>query len=339
MSDKSNSLVDVIILNYNGMVNHYLPACLGSLAHQTYSPIQVIVVDNASTDDSVSFIREQYPNIQLKVSGENLGFCRGNNLGFQFAEGEYVLFANNDTVFHEKSIEYLVRASKLNSHIGMVAPKLIRPYLDINSLYTLDSTGLQLKKDITLRDRGFDEVDSGRFDDPCLLFAPCGAAAFFRRDVLNSVCHDDGTLWDEDFFAYYEDGDLAWRIHNKGWVCLYYPLAVVEHHRGGSSPASFFDKPTAFKVHTIKNRYLMMLKNMSLKMFMQHIPHLLVRELLIWGYIIIHPRLGFAVIQALRDTYTSALLKRKSIQPSYCHYNHLFAAISLDSHVLNETAD
>ncbi len=324
--NQSGALVSVVVLNYNGLANDYLTSCLTSLVQQTYRPLQIIVVDNESNDETAVYVKKHFPQVVFIPSKENLGFCRGNNLGYTYTQGRFVLFANNDTVFYPDSVQRLVTAVMAMPGVGMATPKLIRPSQKKGII--LDSAGLLLRRNITLRDRGFGEADRGQFSAPALLFAPCGAAAFYQRDILEAVQHEDGTLWDEDFFAYYEDGDLGWRIQNRGWRCLYVPSAIVEHHRGSSSPATFFNKPDIFKVHTIKNRYLMMIKNMPLRLFWRTLPFIILWDMFIWGYLLLHPRLFTAVLQALRHTYAAAWCKRKQIRPSAHNTNPLYYTIN-----------
>jgi GT2 family glycosyltransferase len=327
------ALISVIVLNYNGTKHDYLAACLRSLLGQSLMPHQIVVVDNGSEDNSVVFVRENFPQVTLIAAGQNLGFCAGNNLGYPCATGDFVLFANNDTLFRADALERLVEGSKLAANIGMVAPKLIRPCRPGESSFRLDSGGLMLQADLTLRDRGFGEADLGRYETPAFLFAPCGAAAFYRQAALQEILHRDGTLWDESFVAYYEDGDLAWRLQNRGWRCLYYPSAVVEHYRGGSSAATFFKKPLGFKVHTIKNRYLMLLKNASPSLLVRQLPYLIVREALIAGYLALHPGLLLAVWRAFIQSAPSARQKRRVMKPAVSRH-HLLNVRPL---LLNET--
>lgn len=308
-------MVSIIVLNFNGLKNNFLPQCLNSLSKQTYKLLQIIVVDNASTDDSVKYVEEEFPNVLMIKNRQNLGFCRGNNIGFEKAIGDFVLFANNDTFFSEICIEKLLQAIEQMPQVGMIAPKLIRLLPDNHEPQIIDSAGLLLLNNFMLRDRGFGELDRDQYCEPMFLFAPCGAAAFFRKKALETVRQKCGELWDEDFVAYYEDGDLAWRIHQEGWKCLYLPEAVIVHYRGGSSPHNFFRKPFDFKVHTIKNRYLMLIKNASLKLIIKQWYPLLHQELLVWGYMVLHPNLLIAVVKALYKNIPTAVKKRQLIKP------------------------
>ena len=304
------AVVSVIVLNYNGMKDNYLPQCLDSLIHQSYPAVQIIVVDNASTDNSLDCIASNYPTIEVLKNSENLGFCLGNNLGYQLARGDYILFANNDTIFDSDCLAKLVEAAQKSAEIGSVSPKLVRPLADYQQIRLIDSTGLTMRKDFTLIDRGIDMMDLGQFDTPVYLFGVCGAAAFYTREALEATRKLEGAIWDIDFEYYYEDGDLAWRVQNLGYRCVYCPEAVVEHFRGGSAASRFFKKSKRFKVHTIKNRYLMMIKNIKCNLFWRYLLYILAREILIWGYLIIHPGLMIAVLKALRGTVSSAYSKR-----------------------------
>lgn len=302
-------VVSVIILNYNGIINQHLPDCLASLYQQTYPQIEIIVVDNASTDESNHFIETHYPQIALIKNQQNAGFCQGNNLGYAQATGKFIFFLNNDTITAPNCIEQLVVMAKRYPQAGVCSPKLTRPSTIPAPSQQIDSAGLLLCRDLKLRDRGFSVTDEGQFEQPAFLFAACGAALFIRREAAETVLAN-GRLWDETFFAYYEDGDLCWRLQNKGWRCLYVPTAVIIHKRGGASPANFFRKPPVYQVHTIKNRYLMIIKNAPLSLLLRQFPFLFIREMAIWGFLVLHPKLLVNVIRALRQTVPFAFRHR-----------------------------
>lgn len=307
-------IVSVIVLNFNGLEKNFLPQCLHSLENQTYQFLEVIVVDNASTDGSLEYIKKEFPNVALIKNDTNLGFCRGNNKGYHVSIGSFVLFANNDTVFAPDSIDLLVKAAYIAPDIGMVSAKLLRPFHEnAKTKRYVDSAGLILRRDFTLRDRGYSLVDEGQYNQYAYLFAPCGAAAFYRRSALEAIT-TNGQLWDESFFAYYEDGDLAWRLQNIGWRCIYVPTAIVEHYRGGSSPSTFFRKSRAFKVHTIKNRYIMVIKNARFSLIIRNLGWLIRQEILIWGYLLLHPALLFALAKSMNRAIPQALKYRKHLQ-------------------------
>lgn len=294
-------VVSIIVLNYNGIINEHLPDCLASLNQQTYRQIEIIVVDNASTDNSNDFLESHYQQITLIKNKQNTGFCQGNNIGYAQASGQFIFFLNNDTITAPDCVEQLVEAAELFPQAGVFSPKLKRPSPTPSSSQLVDSAGLLLRRDLTLRDRGFSIADEGQYDQAAFLFAACGAALFIRRETAEEVLAN-GRLWDETFFAYYEDGDLCWRVQNNGWRCLYVPTAVILHKRGGASPATFFNKPPDYQVHTIKNRYLMIIKNARWSLLLRQFPFLLLREMSIWGFLGLHPKLLVSVLRTLRQT-------------------------------------
>jgi len=322
--------VSVIVLNFNGMTRDYLRACLESLRRQSYPHIQILVVDNASRDDSAAYVSQAHPEALLVETGSPVGFGAANNLGLARAVGDYVLFANNDVTFHPDCIERLVSAVTLAEDIGMAAPKLLRPSQAPGSPRLIDSAGTLLRRELTMYDRGWETPDRGQFDTPAFIFGSTGAAAFFRRRTLESIRYEDGTVWDEDFHYYYEDGDLAWRARNAGWRCIYFPAAVAEHHRGASMPPKFFDKTRPFKVDTIKNRYLMIVKNVSGSTFIWNLPFFLAREILIWGYLLFQPGLMFDTCRALWSSMGRAFEKRRRTRRSGNEVG-LFAAVPCEA--------
>jgi GT2 family glycosyltransferase len=112
--------------------------------------VQIIVVDNASMDNSLEYIASRYPNIEVLRNRENYGFCLGNNLGYQLAKGAYIIFANNDAIFAHDCVEKLVNAAQTSRKIGAVSPKLVRPLTEENnSGRQIDSAGLTMRKDFT----------------------------------------------------------------------------------------------------------------------------------------------------------------------------------------------
>lgn len=215
-------LVSVIIVNFNG--RKFLQDCLSSLLRQSYSPFEVILVDNASHDGSVEFVREHFPQVRILVEKVNLGFAGGSNAGIREAQGEFILTLNNDTITDPRFIENLVRPMTSDSHLGMCASKMLFPDGRINS------TGICISRSGAAWDRGIFEQNSGQYDNEDEVFGPCAGAALYRRAMLDEI-----GLFDEDFFIYMEDVDLAFRARLAGWECRFIPAAKVIHIMGGSS--------------------------------------------------------------------------------------------------------
>lgn len=213
----------VIVVNWNG--KRYLEECLSALLAQTYSPHEIILVDNGSSDGSVDFVAERFREVRIIENEENLGFAAGNNVAIRMAEGDYIVTLNNDTRAEPNWLEELVKVVETDPKIGMCASKM----LFYHHIGILNSTGISLDIAGIAWDRRGGERDDGRECEPLEVFGPCAGAALYRREMLDEV-----GLFDEDFFAYHEDVDLAWRARSRGWRCVYNPRAVVYHVHSGT---------------------------------------------------------------------------------------------------------
>jgi GT2 family glycosyltransferase len=247
-------LVSIIIVNYNG--KHLLTACLDSVFRQTYRNIEVIVVDNGSADNSSEYIESHYPPVRLIKNNENLGYAKGNNIGIENSEGEYIATLNNDTKVAPDWIENLVTAAEKDKNIGICASKQLNFYQP----KLIDSAGICLHRGAYPFDRGRNEEDKGQFDEPVEVFGASGASAFYRREMLQKI-----GLFDEDFFTYQEEFDLSWRAKLCAWKCVYVPNAVVYHISGATAGSG--SKFSTY--HMERNRLLAIIKNFpSIPLFM-----------------------------------------------------------------------
>ena len=220
-------LISIIVVNLNG--RSLLSECLDALAAQDYpgGRVEIILVDNGSTDDSVAFVREAYPAVRVIEVGRNLGFAGGNNRGAQAATGDYLALINNDARADPRWLREMVQALESRPEVACAAAKI----LDQDGK-TIDSVGPVMN----LYGRAFQieeglPVASGFYDEQRELLAPCGGAMMIRRDVF---CQVGG--FDEDYIAYYEDVDLGWRLWLYGHRVLFVPQAVVYHkqHQTGA---------------------------------------------------------------------------------------------------------
>jgi GT2 family glycosyltransferase len=212
--------VSVIVLNYNG--RKFLGECLHGLGKQTYPNIEVLVVDNGSTDGSADYIRQKFVRkVRLIESRENLGFAGGNNLGMIESTGEFIALLNNDAVPEPGWVSELVKAMTKSSQTGMCASKILLSG-DGN---LIDNTGHMIALDGMGIGRGRLDTDASQFDSNHEVFSPSGCAALYRRCMLEEI-----GLFDEDYFLYVDDFELGFRARLAGWECAYAPRAVV-HHR------------------------------------------------------------------------------------------------------------
>ncbi|MEW5760322.1 MAG: glycosyltransferase family 2 protein [Candidatus Thermoplasmatota archaeon] len=210
--------VSIIILNWNGMA--YLEECLKSVFDLEYKNFEVILVDNASTDCSVDLVKEKFPQVKIIVNEENFGFAKGNNIGIKSAGGEYIVLLNNDTKVDKKWLSELVRVADENENVGMCASKMLF-YAQPD---TINSTGMQIWISGGTSDRGFGKKDIGQFDSLEDVIGPCAGAALYKKNMLDYI-----GFFDEDYFMYFEDTDLALRGLFQGWKCKFVPSAIVYH--------------------------------------------------------------------------------------------------------------
>lgn len=260
-------VVSVAIINYNGAP--HLEGCLSAVLAQSYQNMELFVIDNASTDGSADDVAGSFPEVRLIRNEANQGFCRAFNQGVRLSIGEFVMPLNPDVLMSKDFVACMVAAARQGEEIGAVSGKLLR-----DEGGTIDSTGLLLGRSRRPKDRGQGERDRGQYDQPGEVFAACGAAPLYRREMLEDVAVD-GEYMDESFFVYYDDVDLGWRARLLGWRCVYAPEAIAYHLRGGHdriSRGSRSGDRTKIKVHAIKNRYLMIVKNDSFGGLVRDLP-------------------------------------------------------------------
>ncbi len=225
-------LLSVIIPNWNGA--EHLPTCLDSLRRQSYSRLDVVLVDNASGDESVALVQHEYPEVVLVELDENLGLTGAINWGIGVAGGEIIAPLNNDTEVSPLWAEALVSALLDHPDAGMAASKMLL----FDQRDTLHSAGDAYGVDGIPINRGVWQKDEGQFDDDEYIWGGCGGAVAYRRAMLEEI-----GLLDEDLFMYCEDVDLNWRAQLAGYRCIFVPRAVVYHHlsaTGGGEIASFY---------------------------------------------------------------------------------------------------
>jgi len=232
--------VSVIVPNWNGV--EHLPTCLDSLRHQTLVGVEVIVVDNGSTDGSLPLLERRYGELRILALDENRGFAGACNAGMRAARGDPVVLLNNDTEVAEDWLAEVVAAFERHPEAGMVASKML--LFDRRDVF--HTAGDFYRLDGVPGNRGVWEKDRGQYDEETYVFGACGGSAAYRRALL-----DDVGMLDEAFFYSCEDVDLAWRAQLAGWRCVYAPRAVVYHKlsaTGGGSTASFYDGRNAIYV-------------------------------------------------------------------------------------------
>jgi len=232
--------------------------CLDSLQAQDHDDLAILVSDNGSTDDTAVRARQVRPRIELVENGANLGYAAGHNRAVARGGFDWFLALNADVVLRPDYLSRALDRAHSDPACGMVTGKLLRPG---SGQPILDSAGLVLDRFRRNSERGSGEEDRGQYDEPEEVFGAFGAAALYSRPLLDDLA-PDGKLFDEDFFAFREEVDLAWRARARGWTCLYAPDAQGTHvHR--YRPETRASRPAAERRLQRRNRYLMLIKNES----------------------------------------------------------------------------
>jgi GT2 family glycosyltransferase len=251
--DEGEPLVSIIIPNCDGL--RYLQRCLPSIIAQTYRNLELVLVDNGSTDESVDFAKSLFPSVKALINTRNLGFAKPVNQGIRSSSGDYVLILNNDTVLESNAIRILVDAMRnwqqKGDDVAGVAPKIL--FFD---RLIIDSVGNGINQSGDVFNVGIGQVDLGQFDKPRRVFGLCFAAALIRRDVFEKL-----GLLDDTYFAYFEDVDWCYRANVLGYKFYSVPSAIVHHHHSASAKSLMMADEKYYLIH--RNLIRTLLKNYS----------------------------------------------------------------------------
>ena len=304
-------MVTVTVVTHNSA--KFIARCLDAVFQQEYRPLDVVVVDNASQDGSKSVLAWYTDRIRLIENERNAGFAAGQNQAIIASRGQWVLTLNPDVLVPPDFVERLVAAGNLDTSVGAVCGKLLRIGRDftIPSEPRIDSTGIYFTPGMRHFDRGWNEPDDGRFSQTEYVFGACAAAALYRREMIADVSLGDG-FFDPDFFTYREDADVAWRSQLLGWRCIYTPGAIAYHVRN-VNPGSRLAVPAILKMHSVKNRFLMRIKNMTGDLYRRHWLPATARDLLVIGGCLLCEPGSLPAFWRMAQCLPRALAKRRSI--------------------------
>jgi len=296
-----NPLVSVIIVNWNG--ERLLDACLRSLLEQTYTNLEIIVVDNGSRDSSVHAIQSRFSTVRVVELPMNVGFTGGSIAGLQSSKGDFIALLNNDTRIENQCVARLVETMLRDQRLGICVPKLIFE----GSTNSLNSAGHGL----TTAGVGFDRgvgTSLGGYTAPEFVFGASAAAVLYRRAML-----DDVGFFDEDFFIYDEDADLNCRAQLAGWKCRFVPDAVV-HHVGHATSGRLSDCHVYY--HT-RNLEFVWIKNMPAPLMLRYAHHKLAHEVGAFVYLCLRHGRWRPYLSAKWDALRmlpSMIRKRRQVQ-------------------------
>ncbi len=303
--------VSVTIVTYNS--RWCLEPCLESVFAQSGPPVEVVVVDNASVDGTRETLSRFRGRVHAIYNKRNVGFAAAQNQAIAASSGGWVLVLNPDVLLLPGFIERLVAAGRIDPAAGTVCGKLlaIGPDLKPPAERRLDSTGIYFTRAMRHFDRGWNEPDDGRFDQREYVFGASAAAALYRREMIADVS-DGPEFFDPDFFAYREDADLAWRAQLLGWRCLYTPDAAAYHVRT-VVPGNRRAAPALVNMHSVKNRFLMRIKNTTGRLYRCCWLPATARDLLVLAGCLVYEPASLPAFWRLARCFRRALQKRRRI--------------------------
>jgi O-antigen biosynthesis protein len=241
--------VTVVTVTFNG--KRFLQDFFSSLlaTDQQGLQLEIIMVDNGSTDGSVDWVRGNYPQIKILENDEN-NYARALNLGIASSRGEYVVITNNDATVHPHWLQGLIEVFQIDKEIGAVQSKIY--FAETNRI---NSVGVEEIEHFYFRDIGFDDEDSVRYSKPTEREYVTGGSVMFRRECLEHVGD-----WDEEFIMFMEDVDYSTRCRKNGWKLFYSPSSILYHHYHGSS------SDTLCEYFCTRNRFFFVAKHFPLEL-------------------------------------------------------------------------
>lgn len=286
----------VAVVNYRAYSD--LRRCVESVKRQSRPPRRVFVVDVDSDPSQLGGLRGSFPDVEWDPC-PNRGFGAGANrvvsrILSSHPEVPFLLLLNPDVELDAEYAEALLGSMREYPDVALASGKLLRP-----DGRTIDSAGIVMGRNRHPRDRGSETPDRGLYEQTERVFGVSGAAMMIRLKAAGELALD-GELFDEDFFAYCEDTDLAWRASRFGWSALYVPQARARHQRGWRRDRRM-SVPRLIRQHSFKNHYLQIIKNEESRDFFINLPILAAWEVLRLGYAILRdPAVLPAYVLALR---------------------------------------
>jgi GT2 family glycosyltransferase len=272
------SAVDVVIVTHNHSAT--IAATLGGVVAQTHVPTRVVLVDNCSSDPSVAIARGFSAVLPLEVlaQSENLGFAAAANLALRRTDAPWVFALNPDCRLAPDYLAELLRAAERSPRAGAATGLLLRAQGDaLIPSADVDSAGIVFTAAGRHLDRGAGRRLRTAWSRPAWMFGASAAAALYRRAALDDVAYPGGEVFDEGFFSYREDADLAWRLQRRGWRCLYWPTARAWHRRGVRPEAARRGTPEINR-HSVRNRFLLRWSNADVSWRLACFPWWLLRD-------------------------------------------------------------
>ncbi|MBV9762389.1 MAG: glycosyltransferase family 2 protein [Acidobacteriaceae bacterium] len=301
----------ITIVTYNSA--RYIRRCLEWVLAQSYAPTEAIVIDNASRDGTLEILREFESRARVIYNQRNTGFAAAQNQAIALSDADWILTLNPDVRLTPDFAATLIAAAEADPSAGSLCGKLFAMGEDaeIPETAVLDSTGIYFTRNLRHFDRGSREPDAGQYDRAEYVFGATGAAALYRREMIRDVSVG-GEFFDDDFFAYREDADVAWRAQLLGWKCLYTPAAVAYHARH-ALPSNRRSLSPLINMHSVKNRFLMRIKNTTGDLYRRHWLSITLRDLLVVGACLTHEFTSLRAFPLVMGGFRRAWAKRREI--------------------------
>jgi GT2 family glycosyltransferase len=306
-----NDRVSVTIVTYNS--GRFIKRCLESVLVQRYAYKEVIVIDNASMDGTVDILEQFEDRCQIIYNDENIGFAAAQNQAINLSSGDWVLTLNPDVLLLPNFIQSLVEAGQIDPKIGTVCGKLltILASFDLPDKPLVDSTGIYFTPMLRHLDRGSQEIDNGHYLNHEYVFGATAAAALYRRAMIEDVSLD-GEFFDPDFFVYREDADVAWRAQLLGWRCIYTPHARGYHVRN-VLPGNRRALPSEINMHSVKNRFLMRMKNMTGHLYRRNWFSITTRDFVVFCCCLVREQSSLKAFWYVARNWKRVMAKRREI--------------------------
>ncbi len=298
-------LVSVGIVTWHSAA--HVAECLAAVRAQSHADLELLVADNDSRDGTRTLLEAHTASEERLYLDRNTGFAAAHNRLIARSRGDFYLALNPDVVLDRHYVGRLVDACLADPRTGSATGKLLRR----DPPGVIDSTGIVMLPSVRHLDRGAEEPDRGQFDAPGEVFGASGAAALYTRAMLDDV-RVEGEWFDEDFFAYREDADLAWRARLLGWRCRYVPEAVATHVRR-VTPERRADLPPEVNRWSVRNRFLLRIKNQTPRHALAFLAPALGRDLQVVGYVLLREWTSLGALADLVRLLPRTLRKRRQI--------------------------
>ena len=304
--------VSVTVVTFNS--GRFIRRCLESVLEQSHRPLEVIVIDNASTDGTCDILEQFERSCIVVYNEENIGFAAAQNQAIALARGDWILTLNPDVLLLKGFVARLMESAEMDPRAGTLCGKLLLAdaSFDIEGSQRLDSTGIYFTPMLRHKDRGCLEIHNGHYRQHEYVFGATAAAACYRRTMIDDISVE-GEFFDADFFAYREDADVAWRAQLLGWRCIFDPRAAGYHVRK-LRPGMRSELPAEINMHSVKNRFLMRIKNITPRLYMRNFLSITLRDAGAVVYCLLIERTSLPAFVFLARNFRKALRKRRIIQ-------------------------